>query len=137
LISLLKEARAGLESAAPALQRFTPNSETWWVPKTLTGSDGEQRAFLLPAFDEYLLGYRDRRAVLATEYVDKVVPGGNGMFLPTMVLDGRIVGIWKRTLKKKSVQIEYMPFVKLKKTDMNAFETAAQRYGKFLGLMVE
>lgn len=52
--------------------------------------------FLLPGFDEFILGYGDRSAVLAPEYADRVVPGGNGVFQPTVVSDGRVVGLWKR-----------------------------------------
>ncbi|MBU0622280.1 MAG: winged helix DNA-binding domain-containing protein [Gammaproteobacteria bacterium] len=133
----LAEARAGLESSAPELQRFTQTGETYWMSKMLAESTDSQTAFLLPAFDEYLLGYKDRNAVLAAEHAGKVVPGGNGMFLPMMVLDGRIVGIWKRTLKKTSVHIDYAPFGKLKKSNLASFDVAAQRYGAFLGLMVE
>jgi hypothetical protein len=133
----LTEARAGLESAAPELQRFTQAGETYWMPNTLAESADAQRTFLLPAFDEYLLGYRDRSAVLTAEHAGKVVPGGNGVFRPMMVLDGRIVGTWKRSLKKRSMHIDYAPFAKLKKTELAAFDVAAQRYGAFLELMVE
>jgi hypothetical protein len=133
----LTEARAGLESVAPELQRFTQAGETYWMSNEPAASADVQKAFLLPAFDEYLLGYKDRSAALAAEHLGKVVPGGNGMFLPMMVLDGRIVGTWKRTLKKKSVHIDYTPFAKMKKAELTAFDVAAQRYGAFLELMVE
>lgn len=133
----LVEARAGLESAIPELQRFTQGGETYWMPKQVAEPSHAQSAFLLPAFDEYLLGYKDRSAVLAAEHASKVVPGGNGMFLPMMVLNGRIVGTWKRTLKKKSVHIDYAPFAKLKQSDLAEFDAAAQRYGAFLELIVE
>ena len=64
---------------------------------------------LLPGFDEYLLGYQDRQAVLAAEHADLVVPGRNGIFQPMVVIDGRIVGTWKRTFRKNDVEV----FVKL------------------------
>lgn len=133
----LADARVGLESAAPELQRFAQAGETYWMSKKLAGQAEVTDALLLPAFDEYLLGYKKRSAVLAAEHANKVVPGGNGMFLPMMVLNGNIVGTWKRTLKKKSVHIDYAPFGKLKKSNLVAFDVAAQRYGEFLGLMVE
>jgi hypothetical protein len=50
--------------------------------------------FLLPGFDEFVLGYGDRRAVLDPEFFERIVPGGNGMFRPTVVHRGRIVGTW-------------------------------------------
>ena len=133
----LTEARAGLESSAAGLQRLDLAGETYWMSKTLAGAADAQTAHLLPAFDEYLLGYKDRSAVLHSKHADKVVPGGNGMFLPMMVLNGKVVGTWKRKLKKQTVKIEYAPFTKLKKADTAAFESAAQCYGEFLGLGVE
>ncbi|MCD2190031.1 winged helix DNA-binding domain-containing protein [Actinomycetospora soli] len=49
---------------------------------------------LLPGFDEFVLGYADRSAVLDPEHAERIVPGANGVFRPTVVRDGRIVGTW-------------------------------------------
>jgi hypothetical protein len=133
----LTDARIGLANAASMLHQHVQGGESYWMSKTLAESADASAACLLPAFDEYLLGYKDRSAVLAAEHATRVVPGGNGMFLPMMVQNGRVVGTWKRKLKKRSVNIEYAPFGKLKKSDTAAFDAAAQRYGEFLGMMVE
>ncbi len=50
--------------------------------------------FLLPGFDEFMLGYADRSAALPREFADQIVPGGNGMFRPTVISDGAVVGTW-------------------------------------------
>jgi hypothetical protein len=52
---------------------------------------------LLPAFDEFLLGYGDRSAVLGTAHAHRIAPGGNGVFRPTVVSGGRVVGVWRQT----------------------------------------
>lgn len=52
---------------------------------------------LLPGFDEFLLGYRDRSAQLDPAFADRIVPGGNGIFRPTVVSAGQVVGTWTRT----------------------------------------
>lgn len=62
---------------------------------------------LLPGFDEYFLGYKDRGHIISLEHATKVVPGGNGIFKPMIVVDGQVVGTWKRTLKKASVTLTY------------------------------
>ncbi|GAA4891108.1 winged helix DNA-binding domain-containing protein [Actinomycetospora straminea] len=49
---------------------------------------------LLPGFDEFVLGYADRGHVLAPDEFDRIVPGGNGVFRPTIVQRGRVVGTW-------------------------------------------
>ena len=51
---------------------------------------------LLPAFDEYYLGYRRRDLVASGAMQQAVVPGGNGVFRPLVVVDGRVVGTWRR-----------------------------------------
>lgn len=55
---------------------------------------------LLPAFDEYYLGYADRTPIATDEVQAAVVPGGNGMFRPLALSGGRVVGTWARGTRK-------------------------------------
>ena len=57
-----------------------------------------------------LLGYRDRSAVLDTEHADRVIPGGNGMFLASVVPGGRVVGTWRRPARGSDAGPEATPF---------------------------
>ena len=132
------EARAGLEMAGAQLEHEVLDGQSYWFaasvppPKTTPPT-----AYLLPGFDEYLLGYRDRRAVLDPAHADKVVPGGNGMFKPMIVIDGRVVGTWKRTLRQTKVLVSLDPFEPLSPTQTEAAVAAAEPYGRFLGLPAE
>jgi len=65
-----------------------------------------------------------------------VVPGNNGMFMPTLVSDGRVVGTWKRTLNKRAVRVTAQPFDTLSEVEEDAFAAATQRYGRFLAQSV-
>jgi hypothetical protein len=49
---------------------------------------------LLPMFDSYLLGHRDRALILDPEHDRAVRPGG-GILAATLVVDGQIQGTWK------------------------------------------
>ncbi len=91
----------------------------------------------LPGFDEYVLGYQDRSPVLAPEFADRIVPGNNGMFLPTIVADGQVVGTWKRTDAAKVSRIESVEFAALAKKSRAGFERAIARYGRFVGKDVD
>jgi hypothetical protein len=53
---------------------------------------------------------------------------------PTVLIDGRAVGTWKRTLKRDSVFIETNLWTTLKRAERDALDEAARRYGEFLGL---
>jgi len=132
------DARAGLEMVAAQLASEELGGQTYWFSPALSiPKHASPAVYLLPPFDEYLLGYRDRRAVLDPAHATKVVPGSNGMFKPIIVVDGRVVGIWKRTLRKTKVLVSFDPFEPLSPTQMQAVAAAAEPYGRFLGLPVE
>lgn len=89
---------------------------------------------LLPGFDEYLLGYTDRSAPLAGRPLSDVVPGSNGMFLATIVVDGRVVGVWRRTVARAGATIELLPFDGLTARARSGATAAARRYADYLGV---
>ncbi|GAB3462323.1 crosslink repair DNA glycosylase YcaQ family protein [Kineococcus endophyticus] len=67
------------------------------LPDLVAAHRGAARGVhLLPGFDEFLLGYADRSAVLALDHASRVAPGGNGVFRGTVVVGGRVVGTWTR-----------------------------------------
>lgn len=111
------------------------DGDSFWlsreIPKSKAGG-----VCLLPGFDQFLLGYTHRGAVLDEKHADKIVPGGNGMFLPTIVREGRVTGTWKRVPEKKKVVLTVKYFEKLKRAD-DALLIASDRYGRFLGLPAE
>jgi Winged helix DNA-binding domain len=95
------DVKVAVAIAAPQLERIVVDDVTYYLdPQTLALFTAHRRkardVFLLPAFDEYLLGYQTRSAVLPTEFATRIVPGGNGVFLPTIISDGEVVGTWKR-----------------------------------------
>ncbi len=130
------DARAGLELAKPRLRQEIIEGQSYWLPQNSTiAKDPWPSAYLLPAFDEYFLGYKARNSILDSKY-DKQVVSSNGVFRPMMVIDGQVVGIWKQTFKKGSVIITPNPFSPLTKAESQALVEAANHYGAFHGLSV-
>jgi hypothetical protein len=64
--------------------------------EALPGLPAPDGVHLLPSFDEYYLGYQDRGLVASPEVQAAVVPGGNGVFRPLVVVDGCVVATWRR-----------------------------------------
>jgi hypothetical protein len=91
---------------------------------------------LLPGFDELLLGYRDRAASLDRAHAERVLPGGNGVFMPTVVSKGRVVGTWKASVRKGRVELTPAPFAARPVTNPRALKAAAERYARFLTVPV-
>jgi hypothetical protein len=128
------DARAGLEAVKHELEHESVGKLTYWLPANLPQTFAMPRVEALPGFDEYLLGYKDRSASLDADHYRFWCPGKNGMFNPTIVSSGRVVGMWKRTLQKGTVTIQAEPIVPLSDDEAAAFTAAAQRYADFLGL---
>lgn len=127
------DARAGLDAVQAMLASTVIDSRVYWHDKDAVAKTRSPAAFLLPAFDEYLIAYRDRDAVLDPKYVKRLNAGG-GMLGNCIVLDGRVIGTWRRTLARAAVAIELEFFEAPAPRERQAVEVAAQRYGGFHGL---
>jgi hypothetical protein len=92
---------------------------------------------LIAAYDEFLIGYRDRSDVLSAEEFQRVVPGGNGVFFPCILNDARIIGTWKRSVGR-AVTVTVQPFrageESKDRMDEDALRDAASGYAAFHGL---
>ena len=53
-----------------------------------------------------------------------------------LVLNGKVVGGWRRTIRKNEVTIRTKLLVLLDKTEQIALQLAAERYGRFMGMPV-
>ncbi|MBP1995768.1 winged helix DNA-binding domain-containing protein [Paenibacillus eucommiae] len=133
----IAEAKQGIEAARPKLMKETTGGAECWSSPNSRGLPAaeESDVYLLPGFDEYLLGYKDRSAVLMQEYAPRIVPGQNGVFMPCIVVSGQIVGTWKRTLKKKTMEMTLIPFEPLGNVQDEVL-AAAKRYSEFMGLQL-
>jgi hypothetical protein len=130
------DAKAGLEMASPHLAHEAVGEQIYWLPQTMPiTKEASPTAYLLPNYDEYLVGYKNRSDVFDPAHA-KLVNTSTGVFTSAIVLDGQVVGTWKRTLQKGSVVISPNLFAPLPKAKYQAFVAAAKRYAAFLGLPV-
>ena len=129
------DAKFGIETIKPEFEQETLNGETYWFkgPLNKVKTTGA-RAFLLPNYDEYTVGYTDRSAIFDPSHTDKLDARGSVLAQHVVLTAGRLVASWKRTLQKNAVALETTPFIVLKKTEMKAIIQAAERYAMFLGL---
>jgi hypothetical protein len=138
------DARAGLEMVKSQLVQEDVDGQTYWFPSSVPlevplAKDAGQMTvicYLLPNYDEYLVAYTDRSAIFDASDTEKLDSRSNPLFQHVIVIDGRIAGSWKRTLKKNSVVMELNAFSPLTEVEHRAVDAATQRYGAFLELPV-
>jgi hypothetical protein len=128
----LTEGRQALEMIKKELVMEQTGSQTLYISKTFaTPPPLQESAYLLPAFDEFLISYKDRTNILAVEHHQKAF-STNGIFWPLMLVNGKITGSWKRTVVKDKVIIEPTFFKRADKKTRQLIEKAADNFGHFL-----
>ena len=128
-----RDARAGLEAVRDSLVEVELEGVRFWMPSDVaaTSPASPGTAHLLPPYDEHVVAYADRSAVLDPAHREQA---RHGIFSPVVVVDGRIVGMWKRTLRRNQVEIAVAPFGALSASAERSVARSARRYGAFLGL---
>lgn len=133
----LTEAREGVEAVRHELVQDKINGETYWRPQTpIFSTLPSPKAFLLSIYDEYISSYKDRSAMGEAEVGEKLMALGNALTY-IIVLDGQIVGTFRRELKRKSVIVELNPFRPLTGAEEEAVSAAAHQFATFLNLSLD
>src|SRR5713226_9760951 len=130
----MADARAGIAGAGAALERQAIDGKDYWsgagpVPSRKTATI----AHLLPNFDEYTVGYRDRSAL--THADRRFEPGffSFGSILSNIVIvDGLVRGEWRRTLARDGLRVEIRIPHRLQATESAAIGEAGRRLAAFL-----
>jgi hypothetical protein len=129
----MADAKNGMEMVKLEFAIENINGQIYWFPeskvlpiqKTLT-------AYLLPNYDEYFIGFKDRSAIGEVAGMANLPANDPTLIANIIVLNGQVVGGWKRTLKKDSVTLELKPIIKLTKNEKQAVEIATEAFGNFL-----
>ena len=129
-------ANAGLEAVKSQLQHQMIAGQSYWCsPDLPTLDDQTPSAYLLSIYDEYISSYKDRSAMVEPSFSARLSALGNDL-TAIIVLNGQIVGTWKRTRKKTAVAVTPTLFTSLTEAKSRALDRAIERYAAFLKLPV-
>lgn len=128
----LTDARKGIENIKDQLETWQVDKTVYYILPSKSIETAPKDILLLPAFDEYMVSYTDRTAALPAEYTKQAI-SSNGIFTPIIVHHGQVIGIWKRKLKPKYVEIEILPFEPISTNLMNDIQTHFEVYQNYLG----
>jgi polyhydroxyalkanoate synthesis regulator phasin len=94
---------------------------------------GKDTAHLLPKFDPYIMGYKNRQRLISPKYEKKVYWSTRAEVSPTIVFNGRVIGTWSHSEENSKVSIALAPFEKANKHVMSAIEQQAEKLASFIG----
>lgn len=126
-------AREGLVSLKGQLESEVVGDQTYWfAPGTQPAPQASPAAYLLSVYDEYVSGYKDYSPIVEQPVGEAMWAMGNAL-TNIIVVDGQIVGSWKRKIRKSAVEITINSLAPLTDAGWQAVAAAAERYGTFLG----
>jgi len=131
------DARRGLELVGDALESTVIDGRTYWSAANDGGTASRRaapRAHLLQVYDEYVIAYRESRDLLDLDHLAGRLPGGQVMFLHAVILDGQVIGHWRRQITKTALIAETQLARALSDAEATAVEEAVARHGAFVGL---
>jgi hypothetical protein len=131
----MPDARMGLDSIKSSLDRFDFEGKTYFLGKNSLNPEPNSSLFLLPAFDEYCVSYKDRTAVFAREWHGQAITA-NGIFKPIIVVNGKVEGIWKRTIQKNKILVETRFFNPQTAVEAERLTVEAAKLERFWGLPI-
>jgi winged helix DNA-binding protein len=130
------DAQTAIGAAGSRLDTEAWKQKRWWrsAAAVVRGARGS-RAVLLPPWDEYLVGYRDRSLAAASSSKGRDPAGLIGT--PVIVIDGQVHGTWKRSLARATARVVMEAWTRVTAGDRRALLEAAAGYGDFLGRAIE
>jgi len=88
---------------------------------------------LLPYFDVYLTGHKNREHLVDRKHQPKIYRP-QGWITPTVLVDGRVTGIWNHKLGRDRLVITVEKFGAMARNVTAGIRVEAQRLGQFLGM---
>lgn len=134
---LAAEIRRGIGMVGSDLESTTIGARTYWMRPGARDAKRRASAHLLPNYDEYFIGHRDRGAIAQRIGSRKLVTGGNALIGNVVIVDGQLVGGWRRSAHAKRVQVRVTALTALSAAERKRIAGAALAFERFLGAPVE
>lgn len=130
----LTDSKKGIEMVKKKFRKESIGGKEFFfrVPSTFKNEIAES-ALLLPNYDEYVISYKDRTEAIDKKYLAVILKERNAVFTNSILINGRIEGIWQRTIKNNSVAVKTTFFSRISKAKQKLVSRATDRYGHFLG----
>lgn len=134
----MADAKKGIEMVKAQFVNEVLAGQTYWFADPISlVREKSSTAHLLPNYDEYFIGFKDRSAIGGRVSPLRLEENNTALNAHILIIDGQVVGGWRRTLKKNAVIVELNLLTNLSKGEKQAVAETAARYGKFLGLPAE
>jgi hypothetical protein len=134
----ISDAKDAIEMIKSDLIAEKVGAETYWLTDSLsTFKKVNPSVYLLPAYDEFLISYKDRTAAAIAQEKQMKIFTNNGIFRPIIVTNGLVTGSWKRIFQKDKIIIETEFFKPPAESTKRFIKKHAEKFGRFSGKKIE
>ena len=130
----LGECRRGVEMTGRQLQSIMLNDKRYFAPPDFELPTKIPIAtHLLPNYDEYFIGFKDRGAIGQRLSSSALVTGGNALIAHVVVVGGQLVGGWRRVVENGATLLRFQMLVKLTGAEQTSVRRAVKRFATYAG----
>jgi hypothetical protein len=130
------EAKRAVDIASDELDTIDIDGRAYFL-SSISSAGRTDTAHLLPNYDESFIAYRDRSAVAERLRKSGFAGRTDNIFTHIAIVDGQVVGTWKRTSTRAGHRVEITPLVNLTASDNRKLRAATKRYSDYLGSSVD
>ena len=116
------DARTGIAALGRRLATAVVDGLTYWWSPTTSVPPAEKGVLLLPVYDEYVIGYKERGLILVA---------GDHVFANSLFVGGRLAGSWRRSPRDQQLQLA--PLRPLTRVEKHVVGGEVERYSEFAG----
>jgi hypothetical protein len=131
------EAKRAAQSTGRELEQRMIDGKPYWFPTPARPARRKTpMAHLLPNYDEYFVGFKDRSAFSERLRAAGIEARTDALSGHILAINGQIVGGWGRIFRGKEAVIRLKLLQKLTAEEKRAVGSAAKRFTDFLGMPV-
>ncbi len=130
----VSDAKKGIEMVKRKFKREVSDGSEYFfrIPPSFK-DEMHPAALLLPNYDEYVISYKDRTESIGKKHLPVILKERNAVFTNSILINGKIEGIWQRAIKDDTLTVKTKIFSTLSKIKQRLLNVAATRYAEFLG----
>ncbi len=131
----MRDARRGIDICSRDLEQITIEEHRYWFTRRDSTAPSELRtAHLLPNYDEYFIGFKNRSAIGIRLRDLNLVTGGDAFMAHIVFVDGQIVGGWKRVNEKGKIVLEFNLLAPMTGVERKRINATVARLARFLAV---
>jgi hypothetical protein len=128
----LADVRAALSRIGGELAEARVGEGRAWMLRGAPRRPRRRIVRLLPAWDNYLMGHRERDFIARPAQWPRIMPGG-GLLRPVILADGVAIGTWSMPRRGGRFEVAVEPFAKLEPETREAIESEVADIARFEG----